>query len=288
MRLRFPTTCCSTGNRDVWLLASQQPIQSTDLDTARAQSGVTSVRVQTPTGQNENLAAVNTSARYLRVQSTASATSLGLAEVELVDTTAPNTSITSGPADGSTTNNNDPSFAFSGSPGADVDHFECRLNPGGSFSTCTSPRAYTDLADATHTFEVRAVDAAGNADQTPAARTFTVDTTAPDTSITSGPADGETITDGTPTFGFDATPSGGTFQCSLDTGTPSFGACSGPGQTHTPAEQPGRRRRTPSGSGRATAAGNTDQSPATRTFTVDTGGPQLSYGFEPGDNAAFQ
>ena len=53
----------------------------------------------------------------------------------------------------------------------------------GTYAACTSPQAYTALADGTYTFSVRATDAAGNVDPTPATRSFTVDTAAPDTTI---------------------------------------------------------------------------------------------------------
>lgn len=39
----------------------------------------------------------------------------------------------------------------------------------------------------------------------------------------------------TPTFTFHATELGSTFECSIDTGAPDFGPCSGPGASHTPA-----------------------------------------------------
>lgn len=48
---------------------------------------------------------------------------------------------------------------------------------GNGYSSCASPKSYIGLADGVHTFEVRATDAARNADQTPASRTWTVDST---------------------------------------------------------------------------------------------------------------
>jgi hypothetical protein len=187
--------------------------------------------------------------------------------------TPPNTSIDSGPAAGSTTTNNDPSFTFSGNPPGDTDHFECRIDPpAGAFTNCSSPRAFTDLADGTHTFEVRACAAVGNCDQSPASRTWTIDTTAPNTTIDSGPANGDPINDNTPTYGFSSTEGGSSFQCSLDTGTANFGACSGPGATHTPS--PALADGTYTFRVRATdGVGNQDGSPATRTVTIDTTAP---------------
>ena len=85
------------------------------------------------------------------------------------DTTPPDTTITSGPS--GTVATDAASFSFSSSESGSS--FACRLD-GSAFSACTSPRAYAGLAPGGHTFEVRATDAAGNVDPSPAARTWTI------------------------------------------------------------------------------------------------------------------
>ena len=102
------------------------------------------------------------------------------------DTTPPETTIDSGPSE--TTGSGSASLTFSSSESSSA--FECKLD-GAAFGTCTSPNNYTGLTDGQHAFSVRAIDAAGNTDPTPAERTWTVDTTAPSVS-TVDPADSAT------------------------------------------------------------------------------------------------
>ncbi len=94
------------------------------------------------------------------------------------DTTAPDTAISSGPS--GMTASNDPEFGFAATDANAGGALRCRLDgPGdatGVYADCTSPDSYEDLADGAYTFRVFAVDAAGNEDETPATRAFTVDT----------------------------------------------------------------------------------------------------------------
>jgi hypothetical protein len=86
----------------------------------------------------------------------------------LVDVSPPETTIDSGPSDGSSTAT--PSFTFSASEPAT---FSCQLD-GQVFLNCQSPFTTPGLADGPHDLQVTATDVAGNADPTPAQRFFTV------------------------------------------------------------------------------------------------------------------
>jgi chitodextrinase len=94
--------------------------------------------------------------------------------VSPVDTTPPETTIDSGPA--GTVASPSASFAFSATEASA--RFDCALD-GAPFSGCSSPHTYGGLAKGTHTFLVRATDAAANADPTPASRTWTVVSASP-------------------------------------------------------------------------------------------------------------
>ena len=51
--------------------------------------------------------------------------------------------------------------------------FRCSLD-GAAYAACSSPKVYTGLSYATHTFRVRATDAAGNVDATAATWTWRI------------------------------------------------------------------------------------------------------------------
>lgn len=110
----------------------------------------------------------------------------------VLDATAPNTTITSGPS--GTVSSTSATFAFSSSESGST--FECRLD-GGAFAACSSPRTIENLSRGKHTFEVRAVDRAGNTDASPATRSWTVKTTKPRVAAIS-PGHGRTLSSRTP------------------------------------------------------------------------------------------
>ena len=186
-----------------------------------------------------------------------------------IDTAAPDTAIDSHPSDPS--NSSSASFAFSGAGAGGS--FECKLDAG-AFSACTSPQAYSSLAEGSHTFSVRAIDAAGNVDPTPASFTWTIDTAAPDTAIDSHPSDPSNSSSAS--FAFSGAGAGGSFECKLDAGA--FSACTSPQAYSSLAEG------SHTFSVRAIdAAGNVDPTPASFTWTIDTAAPDTAIDSHPSD-----
>ncbi len=198
-----------------------------------------------------------------------------------VDTDAPDTTIVSGPT--GPTNDVTPAFAFTSSEAGGS--FDCWVHkpdetaPG--FAPCSSGTELSELAAGDWVFEVRAVDMAMNPDDTPDRRSFSVDTTAADTTIVSGPTG--LTNDATPDFAFTSTEAGG-FECRqhLVGGTaPAFAPCTSP---HAPG---------PLGDGsyvfevRAVdAAGNSDATPARSSFQIDTTPPETTITGGPGDTTS--
>lgn len=169
-----------------------------------------------------------------------------------VDTVAPTTSLTP------TVDGRSAAFTFTAAGAA---QHECRLvGPGtpATWGRCLSPLTLEGLVDGEYTLEVRASDLAGNVESPPASHTWTVDGVAPETS-TDGPTGFVLATSAK--VGLRSTESGGTFACTLDGRAR---ACGPTGLALT-----GLSRGTHVVTAAATdALGNTDATPATRTWTV--------------------
>jgi hypothetical protein len=167
-------------------------------------------------------------------------------DVELLDT-----EFTGGPAQGSFTKATSASFDFKGGPST-----ECSLD-GAAYTTCKPPMTWTGLADGMHTVLARSRDG-DLVDPIPARRTWTVDTTAPETTLS--------LEDDAPTFSFSSSEPGSTFKCSLDGAA--FAPCTAPrpagglalGEHEFAVKAVDR-------------AGNEDPTPAKRRWTVEPPAP---------------
>jgi RHS repeat-associated protein len=110
----------------------------------------------------------------------------------VLDTTPPDTSILTGPADGSTITTSDATFSWTGAddltPVADLS-FAYSLDGGGwSAPSAGTTHTFTALSAGSHTVAVKAIDRAGNEDPTPAGRTFSI--AAPMAPSSPAPVDG--------------------------------------------------------------------------------------------------
>ncbi len=208
-----------------------------------------------------------------------------------VDATAPPApSIDSGPAGGSTSAAN-VAFGFSDSEGGTS--FEVRLD-GGAWTGATAPKSYVGLADGSHTFDVRALDAYGNLSSA-ASRTWTVDAVAPPApTIDSGPAGGSTSGPGVG-FGFSDSEGGATFELRLDGGVWTADS--------SPKSYAGLADGSHTFDVRAVDTHGNTSSATTRTWTVDatpppvptidsgpaggsTSGPDVGFGFSDSEGGA--
>ena len=161
-------------------------------------------------------------------------------------------------------------FTFSNTGGSS---FQCALtgpSQSHAFVPCTSPRDYGSLADGSYSFQVRAVDTAGNVDPTPATHTWAIDLTAPQTTITAGPTNGGWLLATSTTMRYASSEVGSVYACKLDAAVRACGSSS-----------LGLSRLT-AGSHVFTvaatdAAGNADASPASRTFSVPVNNTSLTH-----------
>jgi hypothetical protein len=235
-----------------------------DLDTRSATSGPQDVTITNPDGQE--------------------ATGTGVITVD-TPASGPTTPCLNGTTPDSPANNNSPEIFGSADAGSTVQIYTdsgCAGTPvgTGTDSDFASPGIPVDpVADdssttyyATATDALSAVSSCSSTLPTPSGSvTYIEDSTPPVPSVDSGPSG--VTNDSTPTFTFSATDAAGPiafFRCSIDTGTASFGVCSGPGNSDAPASplaDDSYRFRV-----RATdGAGNS--AIASRSFTVQTPQP---------------
>ncbi|SEU16517.1 adventurous gliding motility protein AgmC [Stigmatella erecta] len=181
-----------------------------------------------------------------------------------IDTTAPQAPVVTTPADGSVTNNPTPAIAGTAEPLSTV---EVTLN-GAVLGTTTADAAGTwtltpptPLQDGPYRVTAVSSDPAGNVSEPSVPVNFVVDTSAPDTSIVSGPS-GDTF-EADASFRFSATETNVTYECSLDNAafTPCEEAPTFPGLAEGSHSLQVRAR---------DSAGNVDPTPATATWNVLT------------------
>src|SRR5207302_1631519 len=152
-------------------------------------------------------------------------------------------------------------FSFTDTEGGVI--FLCKLDTA-TFNACPSPITYPGpLSDGTHSFSVKAQDAAGN-QSAAATYTWTVDTIAPATPvITSTPANPTNQTSAR--FGFSDTQTGVKFLCQLDGSA--FSNCSS-SKTYS-----GLSQGTHTFSVEAQDAAGNQSGAASFTWTIDTTAP---------------
>ena len=121
----------------------------------------------------------------------------------------PDTTITTGPGEWSRTAK--PVLTMKSNPlGAT---FECAID-GGAFFSCPGTYTAPTLSEGWHFFQARSVDALGLVDNSPAYRSFQVDTVKPILTLPS-PAEGSVVSGNSVTANF-TTEAGASVQCSLD------------------------------------------------------------------------
>ncbi|MFA6431505.1 MAG: Ig-like domain-containing protein [Candidatus Margulisiibacteriota bacterium] len=141
--------------------------------------------------------------------------SLGASKAIVIDTTAPAVPSLSSPANGSTTNESTPPLVWIPSTGAVS--YEVRID--GVVKTTTTETNFTPtiaLTDASHTWDVRAKDLAGNWSAYAASWSFTVDTVGPGAVALVAPADGAFLITATPTLTWEAVSSAVSYEVRID------------------------------------------------------------------------
>lgn len=179
----------------------------------------------------------------------------------VVDLQAPDTEIGDG-APAALSREAQVDVPYRGTPADDVARIQCSLN-GGPFEDCPETARTVDTsADKRYELAVRAIDAFGNVDPTPAVHAWNVDRTAPTTEIESGPE--PTVTTRSARVAF-TSPDDDVlrYECAVDGGA--YEVCAAPALSLinlTDGEHTVSVRA-------VDEAGNTEADPPTRTWTVD-------------------
>jgi hypothetical protein len=135
-----------------------------------------------------------------------------------IDTTPPPTpSIIYKPA--SLSNTTSPTFGFSDTESG-VSYL-CQLD-GGAYVACANPTTYSGLSQGSHSFSVKAKDAAGNISSGAASYNWTIDSIPPPAPVLTYMPD-DPNGDGIANFDWTESESGTTFKCSIENGQ--FTAC---------------------------------------------------------------
>jgi hypothetical protein len=183
----------------------------------------------------------------------------------------PNTAIDKKPANPS--KETAASFTYHAIPGTEAT-FECRLD-GAAFASCPGAgiKYPGPLSEATHTFDVRAVNPTGT-DATPASYTWTIDTTVvdetpPETTILSAPPNPSTSS--TASFTYESSEGESSFECALDGG---FAPCLAGGITYSGLGNGAHAFRVRA----IDSSNNVDPDPASYSFTVMLAAPSPAAG----------
>src|SRR3954469_962207 len=181
-----------------------------------------------------------------------------------VDSTPPDTSIASAPS--STDPVDTATFQLaSNEPGAT---FQCKIDTTSIWTDCSSPVVVFGVAAGSHRLTVRAVDAAGNVDPTPATATWKANAPSapPETTTTNGPD--ALVNTRNQTIQFTSNNPLATFECAVDSVT--FVACLSPRPVLNRPDGPHVFRV------RAVVGGVADPTPAEVSWTIDATAPTVT------------
>ncbi|GGR53936.1 Ig-like domain-containing protein [Nocardioides luteus] len=189
-----------------------------------------------------------------------------------VDTEAPEVPVITAPANGSSTTDPTPTVSGTAEPGSTV-AVTIDGNVVGTAPVDSEGRwnlILTDpLAEGPHTAVATATDDAGNVSEPSEPVAFTVDQTAPDAPVITGPADGSSVSDTTPDI-TGTGESGATVEVSIDGEVVGETTVNGDGTwTFTPEEPLAEGEHTVTAT-QTDEAGNTSEASEPVDFTVDT------------------